>query len=623
MSLRRRLLSRPGTRPGTFGQRRGFPPGALHQGIELLNPLISVGDQNSEDRWGWPVDDLAAHIAFDYADGDGLAPFVGPALTAAGTVNQGVATPWVLPDGTPVTCTEFDNGGLFSATAVDPALATDDWVVIHLSRHTGQGGTEFVAATRAGAGSLGLWQYYTTAGGNRNRVTIDGDLADVFPLVNDVLGGWHLVVSRGDKSANHYLYVNSGVPGDTDNIVGVGDIRGANGIGIGCLPTGGATSEVCVARVLFYYGAGIADIATNAWVDNLMRSVLGSAASQGTDGDPVRVTAGSWQSTGGIWHIAGMSMERAGDADGYRFSPARTNQAFKNRNVVAGDAAAALTATAGVTSEVDDSVALAAAGAHEWGPNVYQFANATGAPQYVRMSQQTGDVNARSLQCLIRRSAGAGAVNLGLYDESAGTFVTGAAINDGYGTRTLVHGQVPADVDCTLCLEVADNTTVRFVAQDMSTGPRCCRPLPNDALAAAAAGNADVFTTSDTPDDETGGFGLDFEPLGWSAAETGGASVLGRAGGGNAMLYVTAAGVWELDLDGTTIITTTATPADGVSQRLDVRWASGGLMTLAVDGIVWSAAYDGTVQNAGAWELELDGGEAAIRNFYVVRNGSG
>jgi hypothetical protein len=603
-----------------FGQSRGQPPGALHQGVNLLHRFTDTGDPASTDRFGWVVDGLGTPT-LDWADGDGLNPFVGPILVAAGTPTAGLGSPWITINGTRRTCTGFVAGDNYtSATVIDPP-ATQDMVIRLLAylRRTA-GATVVLLATSVGVGANNdVWELRVSGALNVTFQVSDG-VGNV-SSVAATTEGWHLIDVVYDASGNQRLYI-TGVLGDTDAVAGLGVIGPSGGLGINSRPAGVFDELSCIARVMVFYGAGIADVATGPYVLQATQVATGLWPAQGAAGVFARATGATWQDSTGIWHLAGDNLARAGDNDGLRLAPARTNQAWRNFDPQPGNAAAILTVTGGVVSEVDDTAALTAAGALEWGPSVYQFANATGGVQYCRMSQQTGDVNARSLQAMVRRSAGVGAVSLGLYDESAGTFVAGAAINDNY-VRTLVHGQVPADTDCTLCLEVADATTVRFIGHDMSTGPRCTTPVHNPALAVTETRNAEVFTTSDTPDDATGGFSLEAEPMGWSAAETGGASVVGRAGGGNAMLYVTAAGVWELDLDGTTLVTSTASPADGVSQRVDVRWSSGGVMTLAVDGTVWSAAYDGTVQNAGAWELELDGGEMAIRNFTTYRNGSG
>ena len=88
------------------------------------------------------------------------------------------------------------------------------------------------------------------------------------------------------------------------------------------------------------------------------------------------------------------------------------------------------------------------------------------------------------------------------------------------------------------------------------------------------------------------------------------------------MLRVTAAGVWELDLDGVTLVTSTVGPVDGTWQQIDVRWSTDGFIVLRIDGEDFVAVYAGTIQNAGTWQLELDGAEMAIRDFMTVRNGS-
>jgi hypothetical protein len=614
------LYTPPGSRAGLFGHGRGQPPGSLHQGVELLDQFTGVGNPRDLADPSTEVGSLFGTPDFLWVAGDGNNPTIGPAMVATGAPTAATA-PYRV-DGQDMASevyTVAQNRAI--AAAYDPAITND--VVVHvLMRVSCELANSRLFGTRgAGAG----FEFYTTVfAGTTFLVWLvsDGGATQNGTVLS--LCSWVHGVFIIDRTNNLLQTVANGTLGDSDAIVGLGDIASGAGFQIGARPL--VTGQGEIAFLAMEYGDGAAArwvAGGHALAQTAYQVFTGIAPAQGAEGVFARANPASWQDRNGIWRIAPLRLPRAGDDDGLRLAPTRVNQGYLNINPQAGDAAANLTITGGVATEQNDAAALAAADASSWGPNVYQFANATGVTQYVRMSQQTGDVNPRSLQCLVRRTAGAGAVNLGLYNEVGGAFVAGSAINDGYGTRTLVHGQVPAAATCTLCLEVADATTVRFVAHDMSTGPRCTTPVPNWGAAAPVTRNADVFTTSDTPDDLTGGFGLDVTPLGWSAAETGGASLLGRAGGGNAMLYTTAAGVWELDLDGTTLITSTVGPADGVSQRIDVRWASGGLMTLTIDGAVWSAAYDGTVQNAGAWEFEVDGGEMAVRNFYTVRNGSG
>jgi hypothetical protein len=590
--------------------------------VEVLKPLTSTGDTAMVDRFGWPVDDLLVAPVFDFADGDPVAggvltPFVGPALTETGAPVAGLPTPWTMYNGTAPTATSFAaNENYRTAVALDPG-ATDDIVILVLCRQSQLAGFCGILGTRTA--NVG-WSVYTSLGTTFFRS--DDGPTNIASSYASQPRCWELIGVTYEDGANQRIWA-SGTLMDTDNVAAQGSLASGLGFGINCQPNGAADLPSDIARGLVFYGSGLAGIAGDAWHQNAAEVILGSLATQGANGAFARTTSASWQSSGGFWHLADRNMERSGDSGGLRLAPQRVNQALRNFDPQAGDAAAILTITGGAVSEQNDAAALLAAGAREWGPSVYEWTNATGVNQYCRMSVQTGDVNARSLQCLIRRTAGAGAVNLGLYNEVGGAFVAGAAINDGYGTRTLVHGQVPAAATCTLCLEMATGTTVRFVAMGIETGPRATTPIPNESNAVAQTRNADVLTTSDTPGDVEGGFGFDAEPLGWSAAETGGASVLGRAGGGNAMLYVTAAGVWELDLDGTTLVTSTVGPTDGASQRLEVRWSTGGVMTLTIDGVQWSAAYDGSVQNAGAWEFELDGGEMAIWDFVTYRNGSG
>ena len=616
--IRRRPIARPCSDPGRF-VRGGVPTGARGQRTTELDPFTSVGDPASVDRFGWPVGDLGVPD-LDWADGDGVNPLQGPVLTAASDPDPGQTTPWVDVGGVARTNTEFDGNDYYSSVgSIDPAV-NDDFVILVECRIVRLNGAVFtIFATRDGA--VAGFFLYTDNLPRWRFASRDGVPATV-TSTGLVSIGRVLVGITYDDDGLQYLYCNGNLE-DSDNVAALGTIGHGAGIGIAAQPSGGASAPCDIGRIMYWHGPNLAAIATGPWHTDVSDHVLGTRAAQGTAGAFARATSASWQNRNGVWAMGGLGTPKAGDSGGLRCAPARTNQAFSNINPQAGDAAVALTATAGVTAEVDDSADLLAAGAREWGPNVFEFTNATGAVQYVRMSQQTGDVNARSLQALVRRSAGVGAVSLGLYDESAGTFVAGAAIHDGYDARTLVHGQTPADLDCTMCLEIADNTTVRFTAHDMSAGTRCTTPIPNTALAAAAIRNADEWTSDVTPLDLQGGVSLTATPLGWSAAETGGASLLWTVWGAQATLRVSAAGFWELALDGTTTLTSTVQPADGVANDIRFFWSTGGLITLTVDDDTQTGPYDGTIRWAGEWQLIAQIAEFEVKDFTTYRNGSG
>lgn len=619
MPLPRRV---PGSQPGQFLQQgRGGVPGQRGQSTQLLHPFTRIGDKLAADRFEWPVDDLGAPD-LDWADGDGLNPFVGPGpFVAGGAPAAGLQTPWQERDFSDVTCTGFDEGEhlRYNAAAFDPAVG-DDIIFLLLARaRFFAGGTSVLFSTRIALGTG--WTIYQLANGTVTFLMEDTLAASVGSGTGPAMG-WALWGVTVDRGARQWLY-RSGTPDDDDDISGLGDVASGVGVAINSRCNGTQDHPSDIARAMVWYGVNLAATATAAWHLDVAQSVLGDRPDQGAAGDFARATGATWQNRNGVWSIGGTDTVRAGDSGGLRCSTTRTNQAYKNTDLRAGDAAVILTATGGVVSDVDDSVALTAAGAREFGPTVCQVANATGGVIHARMSQVTGSVVRRSLQALVRRSAGVGAVSLGLYDESAGTFVAGAAIHDGYDARTLVHGQTPADLDCTMCLEIADNTTVRFTAHDMSAGTRCTTPIPNTALAAAAIRNADEWTSDVTPLDLQGGVSLTATPLGWSAAETGGASLLWTVWGAQATLRVSAAGFWELALDGTTTLTSTVQPADGVANDIRFFWSTGGLITLTVDDDTQTGPYDGTIRWDGEWQLIAQIAEFAVRNFATYRNGSG
>ena len=604
---------------------RGHVSGSRGQFANLVHEYGFVGVPHVEDRFGWRVDALAPPD-LDWASGDPedggiVTPFVGPELTVVGASVDGVATPWQLRDHTPVTCREFPAGTHLISTEAFDAGATDDMVLLVLFRRRFTAGQSTIVSTRDAAAQG--WELGHTTG-DISIYTEDVATTEIETdgSVNHV-EGWYLMGVTWDRDGDQSIYV-CGLLDSNDSIAALGSVAAGTGIAINATTDGAQDGWCQIARVMVWYGHGAAAIATDAWHEAVMHSALGIAPAQGADGDFHKISAGTYVDAFDQWRFAGDNLPRTG-IDGIRLAAVGTNLAQRNFNPQAGDAALVLTWTgADAPTTVDDAAALAAAGAQAWGPRAYEYANTTGAPQHVRMSQATANTTNKSLQCLIRRTAGVGAVSLGLYDESAGTFVAGAAIHDGYDARTLVHGQIPVDTDCTLCLEVADATTIRWVAHDMETAPWNVYPLPNRSTIGGASLRAlDEVVCSDTPPDAGGGVALTVTPVGWSADEPNGASILWTVWGAQATLHVTAAGFWRLELDGTTLITSTEGPVDGVAQDIRIFWSEDSLMSLSVDGVIETADYDGTIRWAGAWQLVAQQAEWLVSSFHTLRNGSG
>jgi hypothetical protein len=561
---------------------------------------------------------------FLWVAGDGNTPTIGPALAVTGAPTVGT-TPWQLGDETAVVSEEYDGtmGRQQNVTPVDPG-AGEDAIILALVQipRISVASQTVVATTMVQAGGWGGFRLFVNMG---NLIYRSYDTAGAFvqSTLAVIDGSWALVGVIIDESANQHLISGSGL--DVDNIAALGNFADGNGIGVAVLPRipGIQRYNGKIAFVSMTFGAGIADLWTaNAYAlfRDFESQMTGTWPIQGARGTFARASAASWQNRNGVWAIASSGLSRSGDSEGFRVAPSRTNQAYRNINPQAGDAAIALTWTGAVApTEVNDAAALAAVAndATAWGPNVFEYANTTGAVQYIRMSAQTGDVNARSLQCLIRRTAGAGAVNLGLYDESAGTFV-GSAISDGYNARTLINGQTPGDVDETLCLEVANGTTVRWIAQDMSAGATCQTPIPNYSTGAVAIRVAEVLTTTLTPDDAEGSVEVHVTPLGWNQADVIGTPRIVTRVVSSLIMYASNFG-WR-SFDGTNVVRVPGI-VDGTEYTIRVRYGDSGL-SITVNDIRDNDLYDGTLHGGGAFEIE-PGEEVEIKDFRHLRNGGG
>ncbi|MHC4644311.1 MAG: hypothetical protein ACYTBJ_02330 [Planctomycetota bacterium] len=588
----------------------GKPPSYLGSSQALGDlfrlTLTGTGNPNADDRFGWDVDELASYTAFDWADGDGTTPATGPTLTATGTLTSGVLTPWTRCEGSQVTATKFDSGGYYTSTAVDPTNVTDDWVHIYLSRHAGQGATEFIAATRATAGSLGLWHYYTTTGGNRARVAIDGDTADVFPIADDVLGGWNLIVSRGDKSGNHYLYVN-GVLEDTDDITGVGDIRGGNGLGIGCLPTGSSAAMVDVVRVLFYYGAGIADIVTQAWVDRLTATVFGYQNQTGSGnctfrGDGARSFVQC--DTGGV-HVLGNHTCPSGNTGGMEPLDGGTNKVYKNYAYATGDDALWSTDVGMTTSVVDDGSKLSTVDCRDIGPNVIRM-RSTGADRYTVLGDTTGNTNKHWLSGRFRVIAGA--PQLVLWDGATSTLAMTLTATDYSVTFTTV---TPANANQKWGLRMVSGSEVYAVLGQLYEGVVPAPEIPNvaDAATATLAEATLQFPSTLAQADNAGTWEITLEPHEWNSGDLGSLKQIIR-------MSTTSTHTFDIDdsvspaklqiRDGTSTASATISEVSETPVRCMTSW--GALLVAQQEGqTLDTAPYDGALLGTGTLQIKGTG----------------
>jgi hypothetical protein len=572
-------------------------PEKFADGLEIL---WVAGDDNAPTIWGG-------------------VPNVADVLTLTGVPTVGVS-PYQLDGGGAVPLELYGGASRRQTVAnVDP-LAAEDIVVFGTASADTADAVFGTSSALAGRG----YKIQRTGTENTIRARINGDTGLNLTIAGASTGvgsffSYCIVVERG---ANSTLYVG----GTTTSIAGAtpaGVIGGAEGFSIGAL-IGGANALVgCVGIISIWYGVGIAAGWNTTLADELFAMTDGIRQRQGATLPAfTRGSSASWQNRNGVWFIPAIDMPRAGDAtvagqSGGRIAPLRENECYRNLTPANTNG---IVWTGGVApTVVDDSAALLAAGCQAFGPNVYQYANSTGAVQYIRSGAQSGDVNPRSQSVLARITAGAG-VDIGLYDEVGATFA-GAAITDGYATRTLDHGRVPAAATTTWCLRVQNGATVRFIAQQKEVGPRTTTIIPVYSTVAAETRLAETFTLPDTPLDAGGGIEFGITAMDWASGSLGVASrVIERSGGVTLLVSINAAGAVEAT-DGTTTVGT-STLDDGVRSFVRLTWGDGGLR-LEVDGVVEDVAYDGVLPQTGTFVIESTVGEYAIDSFRWLRQQSG
>jgi hypothetical protein len=621
--VHRNRIVTPGKHGDTFAERLrcgSCTPGEIGQFIDLDHPfnyIAAIADLANENGLGGKYD----VPDFLWIPPNGNNPIKGPTLTLRGSPWQG-ATPYQLKGGSAVV-SEVHTGNSNRATSesFDPGL-TDDIVLLLIGTY-GPDSPGYYSWFMATRGSDRGWRLGIRHDTNQMYVFLNGDslTSASAPSGSGVVNGYFIVIAVVDRSHDVVVAYNNNF-GSLGSIPS-GSLASGVGLGLCALPSGAGdvVEDSSVLGAAIWYGTGIADFwkaDSYAPVKELTQYLSGISPVSGIQGIYTRASAATWKDRNGRWAIASPGLPRCGDSSGLVLSPARTNEAYRNINPLAGHAAAALTWTgAKAPTEVDDSTALAVDDAEVWGPNVYEYANDTGATQYIRMSAQTGNTNARSLQCLIRQVAGSGTVKLGLYDESAGTF-SGTTIHDGYDERTIINGQIPGDNDLTLCLEVPDGVTIRWIAHDMGEGAYAQYPTPNWATATSASRSADLLATSHTNNSDQQSVEATVTPLGWSAW------IINTSVGGTIILYAATlgGGRWAVyDSTLSEFVPPPTVPTDGVSHKVRSRW-KGAVKSIVSAGDRDSGSYDGSM-GAGVVSLTPTYLESKIKDLVIYRNGDG
>ncbi len=574
--------------------------------------LAAVGDPRVADRKGWPVDELGVP-AFDWADGDGanfLLSGVSTAFTATGGVPAaGQPTPWVDHKGVAVTATTFAADAHYRyTTAVDPTVG-HDLVAMVLVRAPFVALTNNHFATRTGSGNG--WML-----GSESSVTHRFSV-DAGPLASSVKTwspGWQLMVGVYDADGLQYLYMN-GALADSDPVAGT-NIQSGVGIAVGGNPAGGFDQGSTIVRAVCWYGASKADIATASFVTRLSAAVLGTrGAAEGRQPAFTRTGAAS-KRVGTRWHVFGDACPRAGSAEGLLAEPQRVNKCYNTINPQATTGWSA--AGAAVLSVLADTAQLLTDGLQDWGPNVLSV---VGAGQAYG-GALTANTNAHALTVAIRGVAGGESVDLCLRDSSSGVLQVVQVITCTTSYQVVQVTATPDANDQQWCLDVDGGDTVYAVMMQLEEGAYPSSPIPNSATAATATRAQDVLDTGLTPRDACGSVAAILKPIGWGGATPGAdAQVVTRSGGAASLIRYESdgAGSWASQ-DGTSTVSPSVAPADGVENATRMCWRTGEF-SLTVDGGRASDVYDGVLAASGTLRVASEV-PVLVKDFELYQNGN-
>jgi hypothetical protein len=441
----------------------------------------------------------------------------------------------------------------------------------------------------------------------------------------------HMVVDRSDAVAGVKQYINGVLNGSAACPVGA-----SNPDKLAFMAQSGAAGAGLRGSVLvaIWMGIGEADRWTAAFCAAFanyvagLRPILGVTGTYARNSTRVRYPLGP---TGRI-HTLTPNLPPAGNTEGIGADNQIVSVTPQNYAIPAAPAAAFLAAhiapgsDAGIVATcVDDSANLG--NAREAGPVVVRLTNPTGGTLYQRLGNVIGGAPARSWVSIRAREV-AGPCKLGFQTAGGAFTVAVAALAAAYARSS--GTVVPGAATDRQCLELPAGADVYVILWCAGTGLNTVIPDEVPSLAAFGVSStvaAGTVTTAETPTSLEGSVELKITPRGWSAAEAGTPGFLYLSGGGSAVLYVTG-GTWRAALDGTTVLDSGIAPADGVAHHVRLRWKTGGIIsievrlasTMALLARV-EAAYDGSLQAAGVWQLADVGAGAAKVDLVTKRNG--
>lgn len=588
-------------------------PGGAGQFVLADYPLTFVGDRRCNDRWGLPVDELLDYLVFDWSDGDGPAPLVGPSLAAAGSPVQGVASPWTRHDDVDVTMTAFAaNQNYTSATLLNPSSGQDA-VILYIGRRF-HAATGILVATRTVAAG---WQIYETNANIKFR-SDDGtnSATSVAPMSP---GGLIIVGVTFEAGANQKLYIN-GKPEATTDVSALGALAGV-GFGLNSRPDAQQDLAADASRTMIWYGNGIAAIADDDWWARVAASMMGIHPRTGAVGATYSRTGARVYDLGSRIHVLAPGIAPAGNAVGRANEDAATTKTYKNCQIVVGDDAI-LTATGGMTLSVDSqAAALEEDGCRELGLNAFKVVNATGSDQYVYYGATVGNLNTHWPS--VRGRANTSWAEVGLYRPAVPTWTGAAYLVSGYQNRA-TDGITPVHADQVWGLKIPDNSTVRFILSCLTESAIRPPEVSNLALAATASVGEGVITLPSTLqlDDRGGRIECDLTPDGWSGNTRGiRERIIGTTGMDIALVSTNVALPKIVADDGPNVVNYDITESDGVEWHAFWGWGDRGLIAGAgLDGAI-NTSYDGTVNQSGA--ITTNGIGRKMKNLRILRNQGG
>lgn len=573
-----------------------------------------------------------------------IAPDPATTLTAVGSVTTGQPTPYRYPDGTDATCDVFATNAYRrdNAHTLAPANTNDIVYTIKFRRpyYNTVGNITLFGNRSGGAGFPGFEGYLTAAGYPVWYVRVGASTGSDSAVTVTAARSWSVVTFLLDRTGlDGYSWVNH-YSGGTDAFP-AGSLVG-DGVSIGGLVNGLEFAEngFAVEWVACWWGDGIyANWSADSYrlVKRLNMEAMGLRETQtnskywifsGVSGGGM-----SYKDHNGRWNFAygdNHGAIAAGNPNGLVLAPGGVNTVPGTAYNWDPTGVGGWTLTGGAMAVVNDAASLATAKAEVWGPSVYEFTNATGAPQTAYCGSDTAN-SVYQAHCLARYVSGAGAT-IGVRETATGNYTPLANILDNYAHTFSTFGSIAAGWK--LAIQIPDGCVLRFIAHSLMGGtattngivgyPKPVRTAPWDSTAM----NPTHTVLEYTPVNASGSLLVSIAPISWSGVEgKADARVFRTVANATSILYQedTAPGGWTMT-DGTTLnaLNSLYNPVNGVYQLLWMAWSTTtGLQYLkdtAIPGSLVTAAYDGAMPVSGALEpYASDTGSAFAIKYIEVR----